>query len=67
MSQDQDDGPAFVAAAAMLLLGARRRTLLWGVVVVTGLGLLLSFTRAAWLGALCGLLAAALLAPVVGL
>ena len=57
---------AFVAAGAMLLLGARRRTLLWGVVVVTGLGLLLSFTRAAWLGALCGLLAAALLAPVVG-
>jgi putative inorganic carbon (HCO3(-)) transporter len=57
---------AFVVAAAMLLLGVRRRVLLWAIVVTTGLGLLLSFTRGAWLGAICGLLATALLAPVVG-
>jgi O-antigen ligase len=59
---------AFVIAAVMLLLGGGdgRRTVRWTVVAVTGLGLLLSFTRAAWLGAICGLLAAAILAPVVG-
>jgi O-Antigen ligase len=57
---------AFVVAGAMLLFGARRRVGLWGILAVTGLGLLLSFTRGAWLGAICGLLAAALLAPVVG-
>lgn len=58
---------AFVAAGAMLLLGARRRRMaLWGVVLTTGLGLLLSFTRGAWLGAICGLLVVALLAPVIG-
>ena len=57
---------AFVVAAAMLLLGVPRRVLLWAIVVTTGLGLLLSFTRGAWLGAICGLLATALLAPVVG-
>jgi O-antigen ligase len=58
----------FVIAAAMLLLGAhpRRRVQLWAVVGVTALGLVVSFTRGAWLGALCGLLATALLAPVVG-
>jgi O-antigen ligase len=59
---------AFVISAAMLLLGAGagRRAQLWAVVGITGLGLMVSFTRGAWLGALCGLLATAALAPIVG-
>jgi hypothetical protein len=62
---------AFVAAAAMLLLGQRdeppfRRSYLWAILVVSGLGLLLSFTRGAWVGTMCGLLAVVVLAPVIG-
>jgi len=56
---------AFVTVATMLLLGQRRRHL-WAILIASGLGLLLSFTRGAWLGAVCGLFAAVVLAPVVG-
>lgn len=62
---------AFVVVAAMLLLGQRdeapfRRHHLWAILVITGLGLLLSFTRGAWVGTVCGLAAVVVLAPLVG-